>query len=142
MKKVIKLLLIILWLLVIFIFSNQDGTTSTALTNGVLEKYLFFIDSDMFFIVIRKIAHITEYLILGILVFSFVNEFKIDRKIIISLLICLIFSSLDEFHQLFIPGRTGKILDVFIDMIGVLLGIGVLLLIHKNLRKQRLYNCK
>ena len=137
MKKVIKLLLIILWLLVIFIFSNQDGTTSTALTNGVLEKYLFFIDSDMFFIVIRKIAHITEYLILGILVFSFVNEFKIDRKIIISLLICLIFSSLDEFHQLFIPGRTGKILDVFIDMIGVLLGIGVLLLIHKNLRKQR-----
>lgn len=137
MKKVIKLLLIILWLLVIFIFSNQDGTTSTALTNGVLEKYLFFIDSDIFFIVIRKIAHIIEYLILGILVFSFVNEFKIDRKIIISLLICLIFSSLDEFHQLFIPGRTGKILDAFIDMIGVLLGIGVLLLIHKNLRKQR-----
>lgn len=137
MKKVIKLLLIILWLLVIFIFSNQDGTTSTALTNGVLEKYLFFIDSDVLFIIIRKIAHITEYLILGILVFSFVNEFKIDRKIIISLLICLIFSSLDEFHQLFIPGRTGKILDVFIDMIGVLLGIGVLLLIHKNLRKQR-----
>lgn len=137
MKKVIKLLLIILWLLVIFIFSNQDGTTSTALTNGVLEKYLFFIDSDIFFIVIRKIAHIIEYLILGILVFSFVNEFKIDRKIIISLLICLIFSSLDEFHQLFIPGRTGKILDVFIDMIGVLLGIGVVSLVHKDLRKQR-----
>ena len=137
MKKVIKLLLIILWLFVIFIFSNQDGTTSTALTNDVLEKYLFFIDSDVFFIIIRKIAHITEYLILGILVFGFVNEFKIDRKIIISLLICLIFSSLDEFHQLFIPGRTGKILDAFIDMIGVLLGIGVLLLIHKNLRKQR-----
>ena len=137
MKKVIKLLLIILWLLVIFIFSNQDGTTSTALTNGVLEKYLFFIDSDVLFIIIRKIAHITEYLILGILVFSFVKEFKMNRKIIVSLLICLILSSLDEFHQLFIPGRTGKILDVFIDMIGVLLGIGVLLLIHKNLRKQR-----
>ena len=137
MKKVIKLLLIILWLLVIFIFSNQDGTTSTALTNGVLEKYLFFIDSDVLFIIIRKIAHITEYLILGILVFGFVNEFKIDRKIIISLLICLIFSSLDEFHQLFIPGRTGKILDVFIDMIGILLGIGVVSLVHKDLRKQR-----
>lgn len=137
MRKVIKLLLIILWLLVIFIFSNQDGTTSTALTNDVLEKYLFFIDSDVFFIIIRKIAHITEYLILGILVFGFVNEFKIDRKIIISLLICLIFSSLDEFHQLFIPGRTGKILDVFIDMIGVLLGIGVVSLVHKDLRKQR-----
>lgn len=137
MKKVIRLLLIILWLLVIFIFSNQDGTTSTALTNGVLEKYLFFIDSDIFFIVIRKIAHITEYLILEILVFSFVNELNIDRKIIVSLLICLILSSIDEFHQLFIPGRTGKILDVFIDMIGALLGIGVLSLVHKNLRKQR-----
>ena len=39
MKKIIKLLFIIIWLLVIFLFSNQDGSTSTSLTNGILEKY-------------------------------------------------------------------------------------------------------
>ncbi len=136
MKKIIKLLFIIIWLLVIFLFSNQDGSTSTSLTNGILEKYLFFVDSDIFFMIIRKMAHITEYFILGILVLNFINEFKVDKKIIISILICFILASFDEFHQLFIPDRTGRLLDVFIDMIGASLGILILSLI-KNHKKQR-----
>lgn len=136
MKKIVKLLLIVIWLLVIFLFSNQDGSTSTLLTNGILEKYLFFVDSDIFFMIIRKMAHITEYFILGILVLNFINEFKIDKKIIISILICFILASFDELHQLFIPDRTGCLLDVFIDMIGASLGILILSLI-KNHKKQR-----
>lgn len=136
MKKIIKLLFIVIWLLVIFLFSNQDGSTSTSLTNGILEKYLFFVDSDIFFMIIRKMAHITEYFILGILVLNFINEFKVDKKIIISILICFILASFDEFHQLFIPDRTGRLLDVFIDMIGASLGILILSLI-KNHKKQR-----
>ncbi len=136
MKKIIKLLFIIIWLLVIFLFSNQDGSTSTSLTNGILEKYLFFVDSDIFFMIIRKMAHITEYFILGILVLNFINEFKIDKKIVVSILICFILASFDEFHQLFIPDRTGRLLDVFIDMIGASLGILILSLI-KNHKKQR-----
>lgn len=136
MKKIIKLLFIIIWLLVIFLFSNQDGSTSTSLTNGILEKYLFFVDSDIFFMIIRKMAHITEYFILGILVLNFINEFKIDKKIVISILICFILASFDELHQLFIPDRTGCLLDVFIDMFGASLGILILSLI-KNHKKQR-----
>lgn len=136
MKKIVKLLLIIIWLFVIFLFSNQDGSTSTSLTNGILGKYLFFVDSDIFFMIIRKMAHITEYFILGILVLNFINEFKVDKKIIISILICFILASFDEFHQLFIPDRTGRLLDVFIDMIGASLGILILSLI-KNHKKQR-----
>ena len=136
MKKIVKLLLIIIWLFVIFLFSNQDGSTSTSLTNGILEKYLFFVDSDIFFMIIRKMAHITEYFILGILVLNFINEFKIDKKIVVSILICFILASFDEFHQLFIPDRTGRLLDVFIDMIGASLGILILSLI-KNHKKQR-----
>ena len=135
MKKIVKLLLIVIWLLVIFLFSNQDGSTSTSLTNGILEKYLFFVDSDIFFMIIRKMAHITEYFILGILVLNFINEFKIDKKIVVSSLICFILASFDEFHQLFIPDRTGRLLDVFIDMIGASLGILILSLI-KNHKKQ------
>ena len=136
MRKIVKLLFIIIWLLVIFLFSNQDGSTSTSLTNGILEKYLFFVDSDIFFMIIRKMAHITEYFILGILVLNFINEFKIDKKIVASILICFILASFDEFHQLFIPDRTGRLLDVFIDMIGASLGILILSLI-KNHKKQR-----
>lgn len=135
MKKYIKFLLIIIWLIVIFVFSNQNGLDSTNLTNGILERYLFFINNDFIFILIRKMAHITEYLILGILIINFINEFKIDNKIIISIFICFILASLDEFHQLFVVGRTGKLLDVFIDMIGVFLGILLFQKINKKIIK-------
>ena len=134
MKRIVKLILVIIWLLVIFHFSNQDGSTSTSLTNSILEAYLPFMDSDIFFIIIRKMAHITEYLILGVLVLNSINEFKVDKQIIISILICFILASFDEFHQLFIPGRTGCLFDVFIDISGANLGILILYFIktHKK----------
>lgn len=135
MKKIIKLLLIIIWLIIIFMFSNQNGLESTNLTNGLLEKYLFFIHSDFIFILIRKLAHITEYFILGILVINFINEFNIDKKIIISIFICFILASLDEFHQLFVIGRTGQLLDVFIDMVGFTLGIVIFIIVNKKILK-------
>ena len=125
MKKVVcKFLLIIIWLLVIFIFSNQNGIKSTGLTNNFLNTYLSFVDSDVVFILIRKIAHVTEYFILGILVISLLYDFNINKKATISILICIIFATMDEFHQLFVDGRTGRFVDVIIDSIGF--GVGIL----------------
>ncbi len=134
MKKVVcKFLLIIIWLLVIFIFSNQNGIKSTGLTNNFLNTYLSFVDSDVVFILIRKIAHVTEYFILGILVISLLYDFNINKKATISILICIIFATMDEFHQLFVDGRTGRFVDVIIDSIGF--GVGIL--IYSKIKKKK-----
>ena len=46
------------------------------------------------------------------------------------------YAATDELHQLFVPGRTGRIIDVGIDAAGALLGIALLLLalrlMHRN----------
>lgn len=51
------------------------------------------------------------------------------------MLICLLvgieYAILDEIHQLFIEGRAGKIEDVFIDTIGVSIGICIAMLVFK-----------
>lgn len=130
-----KSLLVIIWLSVIFLFSNQSGEASTNLTNSFLERVLWFIDNDVTFIIIRKLAHFGEYFILGILIYNLLREFTYKNIVLYSFIICIIFACFDELHQLFIGGRDGKILDVFIDSIGIIIGILIVNKFNKNLSK-------
>lgn len=147
----------LLWCIVIFCFSAQDATASTAVSDGVLHKIAEIctawipVDAaeigsknhvSMAFL-IRKIAHFTLYFILGIFssaaMFSFAA--KHHRSLTASWFtawsFCIFYASTDEFHQLFVPGRTGKFLDIGIDSLGALLGSLLLLFfvqrsIHRN----------
>lgn len=92
--------------------------------------------------IVRKIAHFTEYAILGFLAiitfYAYVNRekplssfiFRLRPTLIISL-ICLIYSITDEFHQAFIPGRSPQPIDVVIDTLGVIMGIIMFLVFTK-----------
>ena len=147
----------LLWCMVIFCFSAQDATASTAVSDGVLHKIAEIctawipadaaeIDSEnhasMAFL-IRKIAHFTLYFILGI--FSAATMFSFTAKHHRSLSagwftawsFCIFYASTDEFHQLFVPGRTGRFLDIGIDSLGALLSSLLLLFfvqrsVHRN----------
>lgn len=84
--------------------------------------------------IIRKAAHFSLYGILGILAFLNVITYKIPfvLKPFISAGFCLIYSISDEIHQLYIPGRSGEIRDVFIDFCGCLLTIIISFLLAKH----------
>ena len=129
-KLIIKILLVILWMIVIFCFSNQKATDSTKLSNGFIKNTICkFSDNcdktiEKSFTPVRKTAHFCVYLILGLLV---MNCFNINKKYILySLLICLIYSISDEVHQIFVPGRSGEVFDVLIDTLGSFIGINIL----------------
>ena len=65
-----------------------------------------------------------KYFILGILSFLVVKDYSINKKLIIySLLICFLYACSDEFHQLFVYGRSAEIKDVLIDSFGSLTSI-------------------
>lgn len=148
MKKIIYLIMIIIWMLFIFNFSNQKAYYSTKLSdsfiyktickvykvfhNNVSEEKLDEIVSD-YTVIVRKLAHFTIYLILGILVLLFVKEFKLNFKytFIIPLLICYIYVISDETHQLFVEGRSGEFRDIFIDTLGSFIGISLTLFVCK-----------
>ena len=81
----------------------------------------------------RKLAHFTEYAILAFLAaraFSTSPRPAIrTRWFLISLALIVIYALLDEYHQSFVPSRTGTIVDSFIDMAG---GLTALLIIRKR----------
>ena len=123
MKKIISILLTITWMIIIFVLSNQNSSETTNATGIIYKLFGITNDSTLLFLLIRKLAHIIEYLILGILVYNMLKNFNISNIIICSILVCLIYSLSDEIHQLFIRGREGKLIDCLIDMIGSSIGI-------------------
>lgn len=140
MKKVIYSILIVLWMSVIFCLSNQPAIDSTELSDGFISNtignvYKLFnknISSDELSEIkvkythpVRKMAHFTIYMILGILVTLLVREynFSFNKCLFVSLLVCLLYSISDEVHQLFVIGRSGEIRDVLIDTSGSFIGI-------------------
>ncbi len=135
-KIILKLILIILWMFVIFHFSAQAGDESASISNRVVikiaetihhhtlsntEKEVFI---EKFSLVVRKTAHLVEFLILAILIYLFLIElYPKDKYLFILVVLLTVFYALtDEIHQLFVPGRYGSIIDVLIDSMGALFG--------------------
>ncbi len=73
--------------------------------------------------IIRKLAHLTEYGILGFLWSRALRgeERWTLRSSAIAVLIALAVAITDEVHQSFVPSRTASPLDVVIDVCGALL---------------------
>ena len=115
--------MLILVCVAIFLFSNQVGEESSKISNDLI---------------IRKLGHFSEYMILGFFSFSYLSnlfvkssEFKDYRKTAItSLVFSIVYASSDEFHQTFVAGRDGNIIDVLIDSSGALVGIMISSIIY------------
>jgi VanZ family protein len=67
--------------------------------------------------VLRKIAHVCEYAVLGLLLY------RATRREQLAVLIGVLYAASDEFHQHFVPGRHATVRDVAIDTGGVLVGV-------------------
>jgi VanZ family protein len=106
MKKFLKYWVpIIVWMGVIFILSAIPS-----LKTDLEEDFL-----------LRKIAHMVEFGILAWLFFRALNQEKISfyKKLIFSFIFSVLYAFSDEFHQLFVRGRHGSLMDVGIDTVGI-----------------------
>jgi VanZ family protein len=124
------------WMVFIsFASSASFSASNTSSFIGPLIEWLFpraspgtvvFIHS-----LIRKLAHFLEYALLGLLAArAFSGSPKRTfraRWFVISFVLIIAYALLDEFHQSFVPSRTGSIVDSFIDMSG---GIVALLVVR------------
>lgn len=145
-KKVILPILVLLCMGIIFSFSNQDGEKSKEVSDGVVIK---IVDTTMKItnknlnendkknvvettgLYVRKLAHFSIYLLLGILVFMTLKVYNIEHPLLFTVIFCFIYACSDEIHQLFISERAGRILDVLIDTSGAFLGSFILSKIYK-----------
>ncbi len=131
MKKIL-IAFCILWLVFIYYNSSQSGLESNKISYKVVntisnknvaqEQGNYF--GGNFNKFIRKNAHLIEYFVLSILlgtVFFRYNKKGIDGIVYI-LFVILIFAVSDEFHQLYVVGRSSNVIDIVIDFIGGIIG--------------------
>jgi VanZ family protein len=119
------------WCIVIFYQSSKNAQISDMNSLYIVDVINHFLISvfgagnitiSNFFV--RKSAHFIEYMILGILFFnSFFNGINLKTVAFTAFLWGLGYSITDEIHQIFVPGRTAKIMDVLIDSTGVVSGL-------------------
>ena len=122
------------WLLVIWGHSclpaAQSGAESGALLVVVQDLLPRMTDH-----VLRKCAHFAEYAVLGALTAAALRtsaHFSWPRALLPGPFAALC----DETIQLFVPGRSGQIADVWLDTAGYLTGALLTLLIFRLCRKQ------
>lgn len=126
--------------LTIFIFSNSlKGSTATNSDSGFIMQIIkpfvdkiCNIDEELLHIIIRKLAHFTEFCWLGIATSCFCVLYKkYKNKFLLgsNLFYCLFIGVTDEFIQSF-TGRTSMVSDVLIDFSGALFGIVLVYLIN------------
>lgn len=126
MKNKLSTFLVLIWMTIIFIMSSFDATESANQSNFIVNIIIniFKIENiELLSFIIRKLAHFTEYLILGFLVINMFTKNNINNLYLISIILCIIYAISDEIHQIFIPGRACQLRDILIDSIGPITGI-------------------
>lgn len=129
-----------------FYFSNQNGDRSNGISEDIVLHILNLLsvspDSsikvmDLANFVIRKLAHFTEYTVLGIGLCGLMRVLVKRYWGLTAIVLGAVLASLDEFHQLFIPGRSAMVSDVVIDSCGVVVGSIIFTLIILLQEKKR-----
>ncbi len=139
----IFLILTILMMVVIFLFSSQNGEKSGALSDKVVAFILSLFKRGFssfdenakrdlineYSFLVRKFSHFSEYTLLGFFFSSYLKTGERRRVFVPSLLFGGLYSITDEVHQFFLEGRNMSLFDVAVDTSGVLFGTLVSMLV-------------
>lgn len=140
-NRLLRWVLVLLWMAVIFWASAQDANASSSLSGGLIEKIAAIVSPsfnqmntmeqaatvEQFQYIARKTAHFSEYAVLGMLISLVLDAYSLARlkKVCMTLGLSLLCAISDEIHQYFVPGRSAQFSDVFIDFSGAMLGMGL-----------------
>ena len=155
-RKVIYITLTIIWMIIIFIMSSMNTYESNGKSKQTIKKTVQKTSEisenigitnskptekqvnetvNKLNFPLRKCAHATEYAVLAILIIFTLNSFMGKeysiKKMVIVITICFVYSLTDEYHQLFVPGRTSQFIDCIIDTSGSIIMCCVYTLVKK-----------
>lgn len=154
LRKTISIILLLLWMTVIFMFSSSGSVKSNDTSGKVISSAISVKDKvtnnetkpetkkkivKKLNYSVRKSAHVFEYFVLGVLALNVFDAFNVKRKVLFAIILCVLYASSDEFHQLF-TGRTASVTDVLLDSAASIVGIYLLNLIFSRRKKGRATN--
>lgn len=133
-RKLLPFLPVVGWYAILFCFSAQNGASSGALSDRLAYQLIEQTNPTFFQLnaveqmsimeiltfCLRKAAHMGAYFILaGLLLWALKGWLDAPRRrAVATLLLTALLAGLDEFHQTFVPGRSGQARDVLIDLTG------------------------
>lgn len=146
----------LLLLFLIFGFSAQDGESSGSLSFQIslflvrlaspllpaaMSEEVLFERAELIHYFVRKAAHMTEYFLLALslqlpLAAWCSGKLTARLRILLGFAATVFFAALDEFHQSFVPGRSGNFTDVCIDSAGALIASLCLFLVYRLYEKK------
>ena len=152
MKSTIAGILALIWMCIIFAFSAQTKEESSVVSEGLSYRMVnttgrllhLNIDEEKIREIanaiehfVRKGAHMTEYAILAVLFCIWLGRWEMPRTRLACMAgtFAVLYACSDEFHQLFVEGRAGRVNDVLIDSAGAVLGLALFLFIRTCLSK-------
>ncbi len=147
-KPVVFFILTVIWIGVIFNFSMQTAEVSSNVSKGLLSKILnvifnitnITIDISLVHNIFRKLAHFTEFFILGILSVSFFVSSK--SKPVFAVVLGAMVAITDEIIQFFTSsGRAMRVTDMLIDTSGVIFATLIFYIVWKiflKIKKKKL----
>lgn len=104
---------LLLWMAAIYVLSDQPKADIPSF--GVWDW------------LVKKGSHFLAYGVLAGLAWRVFGERK--RPYLLAFLLTVLYAASDEYHQTFIPGRNGALVDVLIDSLG---GLTALFILRKN----------
>lgn len=134
-------MLVILWMVIRFCFSDIDNFLSNNKSKNIMANFiqsnvnaidkLGIADKQLnvkkkrevthkLNLPLRKIVHISIYLIIALLLINtlIISKCEFQLYIIFSVLVSFIFAISDDYHQSFVDGVNGKIIGALIDTVG------------------------
>ena len=155
----IKLLRIVCWsatiaiMLFIFFHSAKNAAQSTAASDPIAQAVYSIIVTDdttvtpeqkanimnSIQLFVRKSAHFLIFAALGFSFFASLTTHFVStaKRFILSQIFSSAYAASDEFHQLFVEGRAGRVSDVLIDSAGALFGISLCFAINFLITKRK-----
>lgn len=121
---------------VIFWLSSRTATESSE-QSGVIVEFLrkIFGDNVLTDFIVRKSAHCLEFTGLSFLFNLSLYVTKNKPSFVFAVMLTSIYAATDEFHQLFVEGRSCQITDWAIDTAGAILGALGFLVILSIIKK-------
>ena len=115
----------ICWMALVFFMSTRAGGSdqSGSLLSGLFGLSGYWLDVANG--ILRKCAHVTEYAILSALCYwALRRAHGLTRRGAVAggILLAMVYACSDEIHQLFVPGREGRVQDWLMDTTGALIG--------------------
>lgn len=102
--------------------TNDYGITNSHPDDAKIERASRLMNSPM-----RKVMHASVYFVLAFFLMILLNIISNHKyywlTLLIALVLSVVFALTDEYHQTFVTGRTGQIMDVVIDSMGAVVGL-------------------